>query len=117
MIIKRIKKISKIFFLILVRQAWLFLSNCYNLIFQPDVTLRKISTDKSQKLLLTIMVLMPSISYIGARILWDYYKYGGLINSVGKVFVIVLLTQVIIFSYLIYWLLRVIFYDRTTKRV
>lgn len=117
MIRKRIKKVGKIFFLILVRQICFLLSNCYNLIFQPDITLKKISKDKSQKLLLTFLILMPIISYIGARFFWDNYKYGGIINSVGMVFFIILFIQILIFSYLFYWLLRVIFINKTTKSV
>jgi hypothetical protein len=101
----------------MIRQIWLLLVNCYNLILQPEITLKKINQDKSQKLLLGIIIFMPLISYFGARILWDNYQYGSLINSVGKVFFLILFIQIFIFSYLIYWLVRMIFLKRTTKNV
>lgn len=109
MIKKRIKKIIKLIGLILVRQGWKLGENLYYLATEPFLTIKKIikEKDKSQIFLLFLVLFMPLISYIGARVFWDHYKYGLVIEGVGKIFIGVLFIQIILLIYLIYWLVRV----------
>ena len=115
MIEKRIKKIFKISFLIGIRQILLLGKNIYHLLSEPLITLVKIKKDKSQKFLLFIAALSPLLVYGLARIIWDNFSYGGILNSVGKIFFVMLSFQILVFSYLLYWLFRVIFKNNTTK--
>ena len=110
MIKKRIKKIIKLTGLISVRQGWKLGENLYHLTREPVLTIKTLikDKDKSQIFLLTIFFLAPILSYIGARIVWDYYKYGLVIGAVGKLFIIVALVQLVLMGYLAYWLTRVI---------
>jgi hypothetical protein len=50
---------------------------------------------------------MPIIVYVVARIFWDYYKYGIIIGSVGKIFIVIMVVQIVLLTYLGYWLLKV----------
>lgn len=86
------------------------LCNVYLLSYQPFLTLRTIreSGDKLQLMTLLFTAVSPAIFYITARVIWDNYKYGRVLNSVGQVFLAVFLTEVIIFSYLLYWSIKVI---------
>jgi len=110
MIKKRIKNIIKLTGLISVRQGWKLGENLYHLVREPVLTIKTLikDKDKSQIFLLTICFLMPILSYIGARIVWDYYKYGLVIGAVGRIFIIVAIIQLILMGYLGYWLVRVI---------
>lgn len=110
MIKKRIKNIIKLTGLITVRQGWKLGENLYHLVREPILTIKTLirDRDKSQIFLLSIVFLMPILSYVGARIVWDYYKYGLVIGSVGKIFVGVMIVQIFLIGYLIYWLTRVI---------
>ena len=108
---KRIKKISRLIMLISVRQVWGLLCNLYLLTYQPFLTLKTIRNkrDKSQFLLVSAMSVLPAILYIVARIGWDCYKYDRVLASVGGVFLVTVLIEGVIFSYLLYWTGRVIF--------
>lgn len=110
MIKKRIKNIIKLTGLISVRQGWKLGENLYHLFREPVLTIKTLikNKDKSQTFLLTIFFLAPILSYTGARIVWDHYKYGLMIGEVGKIFIIVALVQLILIGYLAYWLTRVI---------
>jgi len=107
---KRIKKILNLIQLIAVRQLWKLTSNLYHLVTQPFLTLKNLvvkDKDKSQIFLITVMAVMPIISYIGARIIWDKYKYGMVSRSVGDIFLIVLIIEALIWSYLGFWLWKI----------
>lgn len=110
MIKKRIKKIFKLTILIAVRQIWKLLCNLYHLIREPFVTLRLLikERDKSQIFLITMIFLMPLIAYFMARIVWDYYRFGLIIDEVGMFFTIAIIIQIGLLLYLGYWVLKVI---------
>ena len=110
MIKKRIKKISELIFLIIVRQVWKLLCNLYNITEQPFLALKKLiikDRDKSQMFLLAILTIMPAIFYVSARFFWDNYKYGFVLNSVGRVFLLVSTIEIIIFGYLGFWIWKI----------
>lgn len=110
MIKKRIKNIFKLTILIAARQLWKLLCNLYHLIREPFITLRLLikEKDKSQIFLIGMIFLMPLIAYFMARIAWDYYRYGLIIDEVGMFFTIAIIVQIILLLYLGYWVLKVI---------
>ena len=111
MIKKRIKKILKLTELIFVRQIWKLVENLYNIITQPFLALKKIvirDRDKSQIFLISIFFLMPTMLYLVARVVWDYYRYGLIIGGLGKFFLIAVIIQIVVLAYLGYWLWKVI---------
>jgi hypothetical protein len=107
---KRIKNIIKLAILIGVRQLWGLMCNLYLLAYQPFLTLRTIrgKRDKSQFLLLSTTVIAPAVFYVIARLTWDIYRYGHLLHSIGPVFWATTIIEAGIFSYLLYWTIRVI---------
>lgn len=110
MIIKRIKKISKLVFLISVRQIWKLLCNLYHMVEEPFLTFKKLivkDRDKSQMFLVGLFFLMPFIAYFMARVIWDHYRFGTVINGVGMFFLITGVAEVFLLTYLIYWILKV----------
>ena len=109
MIKKRVKKIFKLTILIAARQIWKLLSNLYHLITEPFLTLKVLikERDKSQIFLISLIFLMPVLAYFMARIVWDYYRYGLIINDVGMFFSIAIVIQIILFLYLGYWVYKV----------
>lgn len=110
MIIKRIKNIFKLTILISARQIWKLLSNLYHLITEPFVTLKLLirDRDKSQIFLISLIFLIPIIAYLLARIVWDYYRYGLIINGVGLFFAMAIIVQASLLLYLGFWVLKVI---------
>ncbi|MFA5750100.1 MAG: hypothetical protein WC895_02675 [Candidatus Shapirobacteria bacterium] len=110
MIKKRIKKIFKLTVLIAARQIWKLFCNLYNIIEQPFLALKKLiikDKDKSQIFLIGIIAIMPAIFYVSARVFWDNYKYGFVLNSIGRVFLIILAIEIIIFGYLGFWIWKI----------
>jgi len=107
---KRIENIIKISILIGVRQLWGLMCNLYLLAYQPFLTLRTIRwrKDKSQFFLLSTTVVAPVVFYVGARVAWDVYRYGHLLHSIGPVFWTTTIIEAMIFSYLLYWTIKVI---------
>lgn len=107
---KRVKNILKLTVLIAARQIWKLLCNLYHLITEPFVTLKLLikERDKSQIFLIGLIFLIPIIAYLLARIGWDYYRYGFLIDDFGLFFVIAITIQAGLFLYLGYWVLKVI---------
>lgn len=107
---KRVKKIFRLVVLISARQMWKLLCNLYHLLTQPFLTLKMLvgERDKSQIFLVGLVVLMPITAYFTARIVWDYYRYGLIINDVGMFFVMAMIVQIILLLYLGYWVLKVI---------
>jgi len=63
--------------------------------------------DKSQMFLVTIIAIMPAIFYVTARIFWDNYKYGHVLNSVGRVFLIISIIEFVVFGYLGFWIWKI----------
>jgi len=110
MIKKRIKKIAKLSLLVGVKQIWGLLCNLYLLSYQPFLTLKtmKEGQNKLQLILVVLTAISPAIFYITARVVWDNYKYGRVLNSIGHVFLTVLVIEILIFSYLLYWSIKVI---------
>lgn len=109
MIGKRIKNIAKISVLAGARQAWGLGCNLYLLTYQPYLTIKTIweQKDKSQMFLLGMTAVSPALVYGAARILWDKWKYGVVLESVGGVFGIMAVVQIGILGYLGYWVMRV----------
>lgn len=110
MIKKRIKKIGELFFLITVRQVWKLLCNLYNIIQQPFLALKTIiikDQDKSQIFLVGMIMVMPILFYVTARVVWDRYRYGFVLNSVGGVFLIISIIELIIFGYFGFWVWKI----------
>ena len=111
MIKKRIKKIINLIFLITVRQVWKLLCNLYNMVEEPFLTFKKLivkDRDKSQMFLVGIIFLMPTLAYTVTRIVWDYYRYGSILNGVGMVFLVAMSIQIILLIYLGYWMWKIV---------
>lgn len=84
--------------------------NLYQLAYQPYLTIRKLieEKDKSQIFLLALLTISPGLVYVLARVVWDSYRYGGVLTSVGMVFLVMLIVEILIFGYLGYWFWRVV---------
>lgn len=110
MIGKRVKNIFKLGVLIGIRQMWGLGRNLYLLTYQPYLTLKDIreKRDKSQLVLVSIFVILPAVGYILLRIIWDRWKYGLVLPSVGSVFVGVAVIEILMLAYVGYWTWRVI---------
>lgn len=108
MIKKRIKKITELTFLIMVRQIWKLLCNLYHLLTEPFLTLKNLwkTKDKSQIFLIILTLSSPIVVYIITRVFWDYYRYKLIINDVGMFFKIVVFLELIVFLYISYWLTK-----------
>jgi hypothetical protein len=80
------------------------------LVTEPFVTLRLLikERDKSQIFLIGMIFFMPIIVYFLARLAWDYYRYGLIVDGVGIFFTIAIFIQAGLFLYLGYWVLRII---------
>ena len=110
MIKKRIKKIIKLTFLIAVRQIWKLLCNLYHMIEQPFLTFKKLivkDKDKSQMFLVGVFFLLPILAYSVSRVVWDYYRFGMIVNKVGMFFLIVSVREFFLLTYLGYWIIKV----------
>lgn len=107
---KRIKNIFKLTILIAARQIWKLLCNLYHLVTEPFVTLRLLikERDKSQIFLISLIFLLPIIAYFLARMAWDYYRYGLIIDGVGMFFTMAIVIQIGLFLYLGFWVLKVV---------
>ena len=110
MIKKRIKNIFKLTVLIAARQIWKLLCNLYHLITEPILTIKTLikERDKSQIFLIIMVVLAPIIAYFLARIIWDYYRYGLVVKDVGMFFGMAVSFEILMFSYLGFWIIRTI---------
>jgi len=107
---KRVKKIFRLVVLIAARQIWKLLANLYHLVTEPVLTIKILirEKDKSQIFLISLVFLMPIIAYFLARIIWDYYKYGLVVDKVGMFFTLAVTVQIGLLLYLGYWILKVI---------
>jgi hypothetical protein len=86
------------------------LCNLYHILEQPFLALKTLiikDRDKSQMFLVGVMAIMPAIFYVSARMFWDNYKYGFVLNSVGRVFLIISIIEVLIFGYLGFWIWKI----------
>jgi hypothetical protein len=79
------------------------------LITEPFLTLKVLikERDKSQIFLIGLIILMPILAYFMARVIWDYYRYGLIVNDVGMFFLMAVVIQIILFLYLGYWVFKV----------
>jgi len=109
MIIERIKNIGKLISLVFVRQMVFLGKNLYHLKDSPFLTLKRLwkEKDKSQIFLLTMVVFSPAIIYTTVRVVWDRYKYGGLLTSVGMVFTVFFWIEIILLSFISFWVIKV----------
>lgn len=108
--IRRVSKIITLSFLIAIRQSWRFVCNLYLISYQPYLTIRNLveQKDKSQLFLLGVLAISPVVTYTLGRVIWDMYHYGGVLTSVGWVFLFMLILQSVVWGYLGYWFWRVI---------
>jgi len=108
MIKKRVKKIFSLLGLITVRQLWKLADNLYSLITTPTVTIRKLwkYKDKSQIFLVALSVFSPILLYIGARIVWDYYRYKHTIMAGGAFFIAAGIIELIFIIYIVFWITK-----------
>jgi hypothetical protein len=92
-----------------LRQLWKLGSNIYLLAYQPYLTLKNLkeNRDKSQIFLLLLTALLPLILYVITRVAWDYYRFGKIIWALGPVFVGITGLEFLIWSFLSYWVFRV----------
>ena len=104
-LLKRSKKIAKISVLIGIRQIWGLLCNLYLLTYQPFLTLRTIRArhDKSQFLMIGMTALSPFLAYLMARLILDIHWYGEWRLSVGAIFEVTILVEILLLGYLGYW--------------
>ena len=110
MIKKRIKNLFKIGSLIGIRQGYFLGRNLYELLREPYLTLKELkeSRDKSQIFLISLTAISPLVWYLILRIIYDLIKHGRVILVTGPVFELVVVIEILIFLYLIYWVLMVL---------
>jgi len=84
--------------------------NCYELIYQPEVTIKELydDFDKSQMMLLVLTALTPLILYVILRVIWDLIMYGNVAAVFGSGLNLVLFVEVLIFGYLGYFVVKVL---------
>jgi hypothetical protein len=104
-LLKRTKKIAKLSILVGIRELWGLGCNLYLLTYQPFLTLRTIRAkrDKSQSLLVGMVAISPLLAYGLARAVLDILMYGRWMKSVGLIFGLTLLIELLILGYLGYW--------------
>ncbi len=109
MIRKRAKNIFKLGVLIGIRQIWGLGRNLYLLAYQPYLTLKEIreKRDKSQFFLISWAVVLPAVAYIILRVVWDRWRYGVIMPTVGSLFWGVVIVEIGVIGYLGYWTWRV----------
>lgn len=107
---ERIIKLGKIGFFLMIRQIWSTICNMYLLIREPFLTVRriKVKRDKSQVMLLGLIFVSPALIYGIARIVTDWWWYRRILPSVGAVFGLTFLVEIVVFSYVFYWVYQVI---------
>jgi len=96
--------------LIAVRQIYKLGRNCYELIYEPEITLRELikDFDKSQMLLLVLTALTPLFIYLILRVAWDLIVYGNVVAVFGAGLNFVLFLEFLIFVYLGYFVVKVL---------
>ena len=110
MIGKRINNLVKLSSLIVIRQIYKLGRNCYELFYQPEITLRELidDFDKSQMLLLVLTALTPLFIYLILRVAWDLIMYGNVAALFGTGLYFVLFIEALIFAYLGYFVVKVL---------
>ncbi len=111
MMTKRINNLLKLSILIGIRQGYKLSRNCYELFYEPEITIRELvdDFDKSQMLLLVLTALSPLFIYLILRIIVDLIKFGNIAAIYGNGLNIVLFIESLIFIYLGYFVLKVLF--------
>lgn len=96
--------------LIAVRQVYKLGRNCYELIYQPEITIQELMDDfdKSQLFLLILTALIPLFVYLILRVIWDLIKFGNIAAVFGSGLNFVLFVEALIFAYLGYFLVKVL---------
>lgn len=110
MIGKRINHLLKLGILIGIRQGYKLSRNCYELIYQPEITIRELvdDFDKSQMFLLIMTALTPLFIYLILRVIWDLIAYGNIAAVFGMGLNFVLFLEALIFIYLGYFVVKVL---------
>jgi len=78
--------------------------------YEPQMALQELidEFDKSQMLLLILTALIPLFVYIILRIIWDLIMYGNVAAIFGSGLYFILFVEVLIFTYLGYFLTKVL---------
>jgi len=107
---EKIVKVGKLSILLIIRQVWVTFCNLYLLIREPFLTIRRIKAkrDKSQTVILGLIFVSPVLVYMVARIATDLWWYRKLLLSVGPIFELTSLVEVLVFGYVFYWVYQVI---------
>jgi len=107
---EKIVKVGRLSVLLVIRQMWVTICNLYLLIREPFLTVRKIKAkrDKSQALILGLIFVSPALVYIVARIATDIWWYRKILPSVGPMFELTSLIEVLVLGYVCYWVYQVI---------
>ena len=110
MIGKRVNNLWKLGILIGIRQGYKLGRNCYELFYEPEITIKELvdDFDKSQIFLLILTSLTPLLLYLVCRIIWDLIKYGSIAAIFGSGLYFVLFLQALIFIYLGYFVVKVL---------
>lgn len=109
MLKKRLVNIAKISVLIGIRQGWKWLRNLYLFNNQPYLTMKELvdNRDKSQIFLLGATIVAPMMGYGLTRIVWDKMRYGVVLKSVGPVFVMTIIMEIMMMTFVGYWVYKV----------
>jgi len=106
---KRINNLLKLSLLIGVRQGYKLSRNCYELFYEPEITIRELvdDCDKSQIFLIFLTALTPLFLYLIFRVILDLVKFGNIAAIYGTGLNFVLFLQSLIFIYFGYFILKV----------
>mgnify|MGYP000879187515 CR=1 FL=1 len=104
----RIKKIIKIALILSAKQVWGWGCSVYLMTYQPYLTIKNLieKKDTGQMLMLGLTALTPTLAYLAARGIWDKWRYGVVLDSIGPVGIGAGAIQTLIATYLAYWLYR-----------
>lgn len=110
MIVKRIHNLLRLGILIGTRQGYKLGRNCYELFYEPEITIKELleDFDKSQMLLLLATALTPLFLYLIFRTIWDLVKYGNIAAVFGMGLNFVLIIEALIFAYLGLFVVKVL---------
>lgn len=98
MISQRLKKIGKLGSLILLRQSIFLGKNLYHLIVEPETAIKTLAAkkDKSEIVLLALVLTLPTWGYLVSRVVWDKWQYGLMMPRTGWVFQVATACQALV---------------------
>ena len=114
MIEKRLRNIFRLGGLIGVRQGYKLTRNWYQIYYEPELVIRELreTRDKSQIFLILVTALAPLFLYVAARVIYDLWKYRGIVLITGSGLSLALGLEVVILGYLFFGIMRVWWEDR-----